>query len=215
MARHLNSLRHRYMGQGLDDGDMASDPLVQLNLWITDASAAGIRLPEAMVLATVGSNGQPSARTVLLKSAHNLAIGFYTNYLSRKGKELASNPNAALVFFWHEINRQVRITGKVQLASPDESDAYFAKRERGAMIEAWASPQSEGIISRDALETRFEAFEQQFEGSPVPRPKHCGLYRFLPDSFEFWQGRLNRMHDRLQYSLNYGGKTWRIRRLAP
>ena len=211
----IHDLREQYMARGLDESDLASDPIEQLNEWLESAVAAGLRLTEAMVLATVDPAGRPSARTVLLKGADERGLGFYTNYRSRKGRELDSNPHAALLFVWNEISRQIRVTGEVSRASEKDSDEYFATRGRGAMIEAWASRQSEEIASRDALETSFAELEGRFEGAPVPRPDHCGLYRLDPDSFEFWQGRPDRMHDRLEYVRAAHAGGWTVRRLSP
>jgi pyridoxamine 5'-phosphate oxidase len=166
-----------------------------------------------MTLATSTEDGRPSARIVLLKGFDASGIVFYTNYESRKGRELEENPRAALVFYWQPMKRQVRIEGKVEKASAEESDAYFQSRPVGARLGAWASRQSETVKSRRALETRFEEFAKRFR-EEVPRPQHWGGYRLRPTEVEFWQGRANRLHDRIRYRLQKDG-SWRMERLAP
>jgi pyridoxamine 5'-phosphate oxidase len=167
-----------------------------------------------MTLATATPLGRPSARMVLLRGADERGFSFFTNYESRKARELEANPYAALVFFWHELERQVRIEGRVERVSPDESDRYFHSRPRGARIGAWASPQSQVIAGREVLESRYSESENRHPDETIPRPANWGGYRLIPDSIEFWQGRPNRLHDRLRYTLR-PGRSWLIERLAP
>jgi pyridoxamine 5'-phosphate oxidase len=179
----------------------------------TEARAAGILEPGAMTLATVGGDGQPSARMVLLKEASTDGFVFFTNYRSRKGRELAGNPQAALVFHWPDLHRQVRVTGTVMKTSREESEAYFSTRPRGAQLSAWASWQSTPVADRAILESRVQKLEAKYDGSSIPAPPSWGGYRLRPESIEFFQGRPNRLHDRLLYSRRADG--WTIERLAP
>ena len=167
-----------------------------------------------MTLATATPDGRPSARMVLLRGADERGFSFFTNYESRKARELEANPFAALVFFWHELERQVRIEGRVERVSAQQSDAYFHSRPKGARIGAWASPQSQVIAGREILDSRYLEFERRHPDETVPRPANWGGYRLVPDSIEFWQGRPNRLHDRLRYTLRPAG-SWLIERLAP
>ena len=198
----------------LHEADVDPDPIRQFGVWFDEASAAGLYQPEAMTLATVGPDGRPSARMVLLRGCGERGLTFFTNYDSRKARDLAAHPWAALVLFWAELHRQVRVEGRVELASPEESDTYFAGRARGSQLSAWASPQSEVVADRGVLERRVEELARQYEGRPVPRPQRWGGYRVVPDSIEFWQGRENRLHDRLCYRRDPDGG-WLIVRLAP
>ena len=195
------------------EADVRPDPLVQFELWFADAGAAGIRLPEAMVLATASAGGVPSARTVLLKGLEGRGFVFFTNYESRKGRELRENPSAALLFYWDALGRQVRVEGSVERISDAESEAYFRTRPLGSRIGAWASPQSETIESREALERRVAELAARFAGAEVPRPPFWGGFRLLPDALEFWQHRESRLHDRIRYRRR--GEDWTIERLAP
>jgi pyridoxamine 5'-phosphate oxidase len=208
----LAQLRKSYERAELDESASAADPLRQFELWLQQAIAAELPEPNAMTLATVGSDGRPSTRVVLIKGFDARGIVWYTNYESRKGRELAGNPFAALQFHWVELERVVRIEGRVEKVDAAESDAYFASRPLDSRIGAWASPQSQVIPSRAVLVANAAKFGAQFLLQP-PRPPHWGGYRLVPDRFEFWQGRKSRLHDRLRYRLD--GSTWVRERLAP
>ena len=193
---------------------MNPDPIAQFRRWFDEAASAELPLPNAMTLATATPDGKPSARVVLLKGVDERGLVFFTNYRSRKGRELASNPLAAAVLYWEELHRQVRIEGSVEALGPGESDAYFRSRPRGARLGAWASPQSSVIASRGLLERRVKELKGRFHGRSIPRPRHWGGYRLRPASIEFWEGRANRLHDRLLYVRRRDG-SWRVQRLAP
>ena len=205
-------MRNEYMRASLDEADAATDPLTQFQHWCDEAVRAELPTPNAMTLATVAADGTPGARIVLLKGADPLGFVFYTNYLSRKGRELAVNPHAALVFHWTELEREVRIEGAVEKTSAAESDDYFSSRPLGSRHAAIASPQSAVVVNRAALETRFAEIEKN-QGDEPARPAHWGGYRLNPVAVEFWQGRRNRLHDRLLYSRT--GEHWTVSRLAP
>jgi pyridoxamine 5'-phosphate oxidase len=194
--------------------DVDPDPIVQFAAWFEDARAAGVRLPEAMVLATARADGAPSARFVLLNRFDGRGFVFFGNYESRKGRELAENPRGALVFHWDPLGRQVRIEGPVERISADESDSYFATRPRGARLSAWAARQSEVVESREALEARVAELSAEFPDDAVPRPPHWGGYRLTAEAIELWQHREDRLHDRLRYRRS-GDGAWLIERLAP
>jgi len=196
---------------GLQERDLAPGPIEQFNRWFEEASRAGVALPESMGLATVSSGG-PSSRTVLLKGV-DTGFVFFTNYGSRKSKELAADPRAALLFHWVQQERQVQIEGTVERVSPAESDAYFATRPRGSQIGAWASPQSQVIGSRQALEEATADIARRYENAAIPRPPHWGGFRLIPHSVQFWQGRPDRLHDRFRYRKN--ADLWIVERLAP
>jgi pyridoxamine 5'-phosphate oxidase len=214
MNLHLESLRRDYAERPLDEAALGDDPLDALARWIADASSAGAIEPNAMCLATVGASGRPSARMVLLRGLDAHGLVFYTSYLSRKGRELDTHPHAAATFWWPEIVRQVRIEGIALRLSDEESDAYFATRPRGHRLSAWASEQSEPVESRAVLEARLEHFAERFAGDEeIPRPHSWGGYRIVPDRIEFWQGRANRLHDRLLFERD--GARWHIIRLQP
>jgi len=199
---------------GLSEGMLADDPLVQFGRWMSDVVAAPLPEPTAMVLATVSANGWPRARTVLLKAYDSSGFTFYTNRTSRKGTDLAEVPRACLLFPWHAIRRQVIIEGPVSALSVAQSEPYFRSRPRGSQLAAWASRQSSVIGSRADLDERYAALARRWpEGTEVPMPQFWGGYRVIPEVFEFWQGRANRMHDRLRYRRD-GGR-WMIERLAP
>jgi len=198
----------------LDEKLIDPDPIKQFQQWLIDAVAAQIPLPEAMSLATIKGNGQPASRMVLLKKADNDGFVFFTNYRSAKAKELDANPNAALVFFWPQLERQVRVEGSVVKTSADESREYFATRPRESQIGAWASPQSEVISGRAELESRQKELEEKYQGREVDWPEHWGGYRLAAERIEFWKGRIGRLHDRIVYERQADG-SWSIKRLAP
>jgi pyridoxamine 5'-phosphate oxidase len=210
----VSSLRREYARASLSESDVAADPIRQFRLWLEQAVAAEVPDPTAMTLATATPDGRPSARIVLLKGADEGGFTFHTNYESRKGGELDVNPNAALVFYWSGLERQVRIEGRVERVSEAESDAYFQSRPPEARLGAWASRQSEVVPGREALEVRFRELERQFPDGEIPRPPHWGGYRLVPEAIEFWQGRPNRLHDRLLYRRG-PDDGWLIERLSP
>ncbi len=210
----LADLREEYRDSPLEESHLEPDPLIQFQKWFTAARASGVSEPNAMTLATVAADGQPSARMVLLKEVTDAGFVFYTNYRSRKGRELAANPRAALVFFWKELARQVRVTGDVVKTSRKDSEAYFGSRPRGAQLAAWASWQSSPISDREVLDSRLRRLEEKYAGSSLPLPPSWGGFRLKPDTIEFWQGRPDRLHDRFQYSKNSRGN-WKIERLSP
>lgn len=203
-----------YSGEGLDENNAAADPLRQFHRWFDEARAAGLPLPEAMTLATATKDGRPSARLVLLKQADKRGFVFYTNYGSQKARELDANGEAALVFFWPQLERQVRVEGSVSRVSPAESDEYFQTRPRESQIGALASPQSEVISGRDVLQQRFAELEEFYRDREIERPAHWGGYRLQPERIEFWKGRPGRLHDRLLYE-RQADSSWTIKRLAP
>jgi len=207
-------LRKEYMQRGLDEGDVDTNPFRQFAAWFDEARAASSIEPNAMALATVGADGRPSLRMVLLKGADERGFVFYTNYESRKGRELADTPRAALTFFWPEMERQIRIEGRVEPVSAEESDAYFHSRPVGSQLSASASHQSEVIAGREELEQRVAALSAQYQDQEIPRPENWGGFRVIPDAIEFWQGRASRLHDRLRYRLLASGD-WQIERLSP
>ena len=196
------------------ESDLAADPFAQFQRWLDDVQAANIIDWQAMSLATANRDGRPSVRVVYLRGLDERGILFYTNFDSRKGHELADNPQAAAVLYWKEFERQVRIEGNVVRANDSESDAYFAGRPRESCIGAWASSQSQPLADRATLERLTAEFEAKFAGSPIPRPSNWGGFRLVPDSVEFWQGGVARLHDRLIYRHQADG-SWRIERLFP
>jgi pyridoxamine 5'-phosphate oxidase len=207
------SLRKEYTRAGLNEADVAPDPIAQFHRWFEETLAANLHEPNAMIVATATREGHPSARTVLLKGYDERGFVFYTNYEGRKARELETNPACALLFYWGELERQVRIEGCAGRISDDESDAYFASRPRGSRLGAWASDQSRPVEDRNVLEDRVRSLEAEYEGREIPRPPFWGGYRVEPDAIEFWQGRDNRLHDRLVYRRN--GGVWKMQRLQP
>jgi len=198
----------------MDVADVDRNPFRQFDAWFAQAVDAKLPEPNTMTLATVDSRGRPSARIVLIKGVDERGFMFFTNYESRKGRELADNPHASLLFYWIELERQVRIEGTVVKASPAESDQYYESRPLGSRIGAWASEQSQAIESRTVLESREKEISAKY-GEHPPRPPHWGGYRLIPDAIEFWQGRPSRLHDRLLYTRAVEGGDWQIARLSP
>jgi pyridoxamine 5'-phosphate oxidase len=210
----LADLRKNYSLGSLDAADADRNPFRQFDAWFAQAIEAQLPEPNTMTLATVDSRGHPSARIVLVKGVDERGFVFFTNYESRKGRELADNPHASLLFYWIELERQVRIEGTVVKVSAAESDRYYASRPLGSRIGAWASEQSQVIESRTVLEAREREISAQY-GEHPPRPLHWGGYRLIPDAIEFWQGRPSRLHDRLLYTRAVEGGDWQIARLSP
>jgi pyridoxamine 5'-phosphate oxidase len=213
-ADTLASMRETYARQGLGEDDLAPDWLAQAERWVTEAVAAGVHEPSAMVLATANAAGRPTARTVLLKGLDERGFVLFTNRASRKGREALANPRAALVLPWLALQRQILVTGAVSVVSEEESDAYWATRPHGSQVAAAASPQSTVVGSREELEARWAAVQDAHPSEPVPRPPHWGGLRVAPDAVELWQGRPNRLHDRLRYRRTDAG-AWVVERLAP
>ncbi|MFN8666238.1 MAG: pyridoxamine 5'-phosphate oxidase [Gemmatimonadaceae bacterium] len=209
----LADLRREYTLASLDLPDVDADPVAQFTRWFDEARRAEVLEPNAMTLATADATGRPAARVVLLKEVTPRGFVFFTDYRSRKGQELGTNPQAALCFFWKELERQVRIAGTVERITAEESAAYFTSRPLGSRIGAWASVQSAVIPGRDWLEAEVERVGTAYPDGDVPLPPHWGGFRVIPDEFEFWQGRESRLHDRVRYTPN--GESWRIERLSP
>jgi pyridoxamine 5'-phosphate oxidase len=215
MSHHsIASIRKDYMQHSLTEADVAKDPITQFTNWWQEALKSEIDEVNAMTLATASADGFPSARIVLLKGYDANGFVFYTNYHSFKGQQLEENPRACIVFFWKELERQVRITGLIHKVSSEESDEYFHSRPEGSRIGAWTSPQSQVIENREQLEEKEKELKTAFEGKEIPRPLHWGGYRVKPLIVEFWQGRPSRLHDRIQYTMEDNGG-WKIERLAP
>ena len=210
----MDKLRREYTDAGLDEQDLDANPFKQFEKWFQEAIDAKLDLPDAMTLATAMKDGIPSARIVLLRGLDERGFVFYTDYESQKGKELAENPNAALVFYWRELDRQVRITGQVSRVSRENSNNYFQSRPVGSRLAALASRQSEVIPDRKILEERFEQLAAQYQDTAIPLPSDWGGYRLSPNMIEFWSGRPSRLHDRLRYT-RQSNDDWRIERISP
>jgi pyridoxamine 5'-phosphate oxidase len=210
----IADLRRDYSAGGLTESDAGLEPFSLFRRWFDQAVAAELSEPNAMILATATASGKPSARAVLLKALDERGFTFFTNYDSRKGHELAANPNVALVFLWHQLERQIRIEGTVEVVSAEESDAYYRTRPLGSRLGAWASRQSEVIPSREFLEQQQAALLQKYPDGEVPRPSNWGGYRVLPQAIEFWQGRRSRLHDRILFTRQEDG-SWGRARLSP
>ena len=214
MNKSIADIRKDYQLKSLLETAVADNPFEQFNRWWDDAIQSDLEEVNAMTLATASATGMPSARIVLLKAATADGFIFFTNYNSHKGKELEENPFACLVFFWKELERQIRITGTIEKVSAEASDEYFYSRPEGSRIGAWVSPQSDVIPSRETIEANIVKYVQKFKGSEITRPPHWGGYIVKPTVLEFWQGRPNRLHDRIQYTKQQDGG-WGIERLAP
>ncbi len=209
----ISSIRKDYQLRSLSESEVHASPVAQFSQWWDEAIASEIDEVNAMTLSTITTGGRPSARIVLLKGFDEKGFVFYTNYESNKGQQLDANPYASLVFFWKELERQVRIEGKCERVSPEESDEYFYSRPLGSRLGAWASPQSKVIEGREILDKNAATLLERYASGEVPRPLHWGGYRVVADTIEFWQGRSNRLHDRIKYSNQDGA--WTIERLAP
>ncbi|MBW4560710.1 MAG: pyridoxamine 5'-phosphate oxidase [Mojavia pulchra JT2-VF2] len=214
MDKTIADLRKDYTLQDLSETEADPNPFIQFKKWFDQALVAQLPEPNAMTIATAMPEGKPSARMVLLKDFDERGFVFFTNYNSRKGQELAENPQASLVFWWAELERQVRISGRVEKVTDEESDKYFYSRPENSRLGAWASNQSEVIANREVLEQRLQELHGKFENQEIPRPSHWGGLRVIPTEIEFWQGRPNRLHDRLLYTRMDDG-SWQIERLSP
>ena len=212
--RNMRAPTGFHQDRALDRDDLLDDPLAQFLRWLTDAEAAGVPLPNAMGVATADADGRPSVRHVLLRGVDERGFEFFTNYDSRKGRQLAANPHAGLVFLWKELDRQVNVTGRVSRSSEASSDAYFAARPRDAQLGAWASRQSAVLGGREELEAQIAEAAARFPGE-VPRPPFWGGFLVHPETIEFWQGRQHRLHDRFRYARAASGEAWHIERLSP
>jgi pyridoxamine 5'-phosphate oxidase len=213
IRNYINTLRHDFSKQALDEKDVLHNPVTQFSKWFHEAVDAKVNEPNAMSVSTVSKDGKPSSRIVLLRNFDENGFVFYTNYTSRKGEEIISNPHAAILFFWPELERQVRIEGVFTKQTSEESDLYFNSRPRASKLGAWTSAQSKVIANREILDEEYKKLSDKYPGEEVPRPPYWGGYILKPYSFEFWQGRPSRLHDRLLFSLE--NDSWIIERLAP
>ncbi|GJM28264.1 MAG: pyridoxine/pyridoxamine 5'-phosphate oxidase [Cyclobacteriaceae bacterium] len=211
--RDLIQYRQEYGREKLVVNEMLDDPIAQFKHWFKQAESAGVKEPNTMTLATVDINGQPTIRVVLLKEITNLGLIFYSNFKSRKGREIAKHPHSAINFYWQLVERQVRFDGTITKINESKADAYFRTRPRGSQLGAWVSAQSEAIPSREYLEEQLEIYKERFQDKEIPRPPHWGGYLLTPGKVEFWQGGENRLHDRIQYTAQ--GSSWTRCRLAP
>jgi pyridoxamine 5'-phosphate oxidase len=209
------NLRREYETRGLRRADLHPDPMEQFSIWFTDAVEVGLPDVNAIALATATPAGKPSARIVLLKGFDARGFVFFTNYRSNKGRELEANPQTAFAIYWVQLERQIRVAGRVERTSREESAAYFHSRPRGSQLGAWVSKQSEVIDARQILEARLAEMTERFAKGPIELPPHWGGYRILPNEIEFWQGRASRLHDRFRYTREGDGRAWRLDRLAP
>ncbi len=214
MNNPLPSLRQNYTKGELLENEINPNPFNQFHLWLEDAINSPEKEPNAMTIATLDKEKKPTARIVLLKNLDERGFVFFTNYDSDKGQQLTINPVASLVFWWAELERQVRVEGVVEKIKANESDEYFSLRPLGSQLGAWASPQSQVITSREILDNNLQIIEKKYQGKTIPRPPHWGGLRVIPHRFEFWQGRSNRLHDRISYHLT-DINSWKIERLAP
>lgn len=210
----ISNMREEFTLYGLERKDLKEDPIIQFENWFAQARESGMIEPNAMTLATVNAQGQPSVRTVLLKFFDSVGFVFYTNYESKKARDMAENPKVSLLFPWLDLQRQVKINGYVEKVPTAQSVKYFLSRPRGSQLGAWCSNQSSVITTRSLLQAKFDEMKRKFEGKEVPLPSFWGGYRVIPQEIEFWQGRKNRLHDRFNYSLQEDG-SWSIERLAP
>ena len=215
VSQKIADLRKEYAQDELDINHVNADPLAQFQTWFDEADAAAVPEPNAMTLATADARGIPNARIVLLKGVDQNGFVFYTNYQSQKGLELSENPYAALVFHWHELERQVRVSGWVEKVDAKTSDAYFRSRPAGSQRGAWASPQSQPIPDKQVIWDHLNRLEQTYDDDAIPRPAHWGGYHLAPFMVEFWQGRPNRLHDRIVFTRQDANAKWQIQRLAP
>ena len=209
----LRDIRTDYNKYVLEEENISKNPFDQLKIWLDDALQANLPDPTAMVLSTIDQDGNPESRVVLLKELNSRGLVFFTNYNSKKGKQIGMNNRVSVVFFWPELERQVRIKGKAQKVSDKESEIYYQSRPVDSRLGAWASPQSQIIENRDVLNSNYKFYQEHFKGREIEKPPHWGGYLIRPEYFEFWQGRSNRLHDRLEFSFTDG--EWKIRRLAP
>lgn len=213
-AKLLALIRSDYSKHTLEESNVAVNPVDQFMVWMKECIQSGQAEPNALTLSTITAQGKPASRIVLLRGVEDGKFIFFTNYNSNKGKQLAGNPNAALNFFWYQLERQVNISGRTAKCNEQFCDDYFATRPRESQLGAWASPQGEEIESRDVLIKNFEHYAKKFEGKEIPRPPHWGSFYLTPEKIEFWQGRTGRMHDRIAYTLQQDA-SWKISRLAP
>lgn len=213
MHHDIAKLRKEYQREELSEDSVSLHPIEQFHQWFTEALSSDLPEPTAMTLATASAEGMPSARTVLLKGVDDAGFVWYTNYASEKGQQLEQNPVAALLFFWPELERQIRVTGTVERLTREESEIYFHSRPRESQLGAWASQQSTVVVSRDSLDASYASVQEKFREGDVPLPPTWGGYRLIPSAIEFWQGRPSRMHDRIRYRKD--GDAWCIERLAP